>query len=160
MLLLARSGGCCYASTMGEIWVKTPCGRYEVSCLGRVRSLYKGGLRKVPRVLSPKRDRCGYLVVNLVDESARVRSRSVHRVVLEAFSGECGKGRIVRHLNGVRDDNRVDNLRWGTHAENSADRARHGTHGVRLSEEDARAILSSTEAFRGECIPSTENPKR
>jgi hypothetical protein len=55
--------------------------------------------------------------------------RKVHQMVLEAFTGprvgrECG-----RHMNGDPGDNRLCNLRWGTHKENSADKLRHGTDG-------------------------------
>lgn len=35
-------------------------------------------------------------------------------------------GAEIRHMNGNRTDNRVENLRWGTARENAADRAHHG----------------------------------
>jgi hypothetical protein len=43
----------------------------------------------------------------------------VHRLVLLAFMGPCPKGMgcrhvNVRHLNGVRNDNRIENLCWNT----------------------------------------------
>lgn len=51
----------------------------------------------------------------------------VHRLMLEAFVGPCPPGMECRHLNGVADDNRLENLCWGTHLENEMDRRRHGT---------------------------------
>lgn len=51
----------------------------------------------------------------------------VHSLVLETFVGERPKGQQCRHLNGKRDDNRLENLKWGTRQENQADRILHGT---------------------------------
>ncbi len=81
----------------------------------------------------------------------RIRKEiAVHHLVLLAFVGPCPEGQECRHGNGIRDDNRRDNLCWGTRLENVADRERHGTtsrgekHGrARLSEDDARAILAA-----------------
>lgn len=56
------------------------------------------------------------------------RRVGVHRMVLAAFVGPPPTpGHCCRHLNGVPDDNRVENLAWGTHAENAADKIAHGT---------------------------------
>jgi hypothetical protein len=52
----------------------------------------------------------------------------VNRVVALTFLGEPPfQGAIVRHLNGVPTDDRVENLAWGTHSENQMDRFTHGT---------------------------------
>lgn len=80
---------------------------YEVSSDGRVRRV--GGT-----VLRPWRLKTGYLQVKL---SRNVR-RSVHRLVCISFHGEDRAGRVVNHINGLRDDNRADNLEWCTHGEN------------------------------------------
>lgn len=50
----------------------------------------------------------------------------VHRAVLEAFVGPRPDGMISRQLNGNPQDNRVENLARGTHAENTADAHAHG----------------------------------
>jgi hypothetical protein len=55
------------------------------------------------------------------------KTHYIHRLVLEAFVGECPKGMECRHLNGNKADNRLDNLAWGTREENVADKFRHGT---------------------------------
>ncbi len=70
-----------------------------------------------------------------------------HRLVLTAFRGPCPEGMVTRHLNGVRTDNRLVNLAWGTPCENEADKVRHGTSRrgedvphAKLSEADVRAL--------------------
>lgn len=53
---------------------------------------------------------------------------AVHILVAEAFHGPRPPGMEVRHLNGVKLDNRAENLRWGTDSENMLDIVRHGNH--------------------------------
>lgn len=89
---------------------------YEVSDAGRVR---KGDL-----VLRPWTLRNGYEQVALWRGGKRQRF-TVHRLVALAFHGESELQ--VRHLNGIRSDNRAVNLRWGTISENAVDRVSHGT---------------------------------
>jgi hypothetical protein len=43
-------------------------------------------------------------------------------MVLFAFVGPCPEGMECCHENDVRDDNRIENLRWDTHANNLAQR--------------------------------------
>jgi hypothetical protein len=65
----------------------------------------------------------------LGDENPNTTQRDVHRLMCEAFHGPPpSDDAVVRHLNGIRTDNRPENLRWGTPAENTADMLRHGTH--------------------------------
>lgn len=42
----------------------------------------------------------------------------IHQIVLEAFCGPCPDGMEVLHGNGIRTDNRLSNLRYGTRSEN------------------------------------------
>jgi hypothetical protein len=108
---------------------------YEVSDQGRVRSLLWRGrqplrqprLRKLRRVPRPRGGIGNYLSVNLcVDRSKYIRF--VHVLVLEAFVGPRPPRAQTRHKNGVPDDNRVENLQWGTPRENVDDALRHGTY--------------------------------
>lgn len=50
----------------------------------------------------------------------------VHTLVLLAFVGPRPEGMECCHRNGVRTDNRLENLYWGTSRENKRDRDRHG----------------------------------
>ena len=59
--------------------------------------------------------------------SGREELNLLHRLVLENFVGPCPDGMECCHNDGNPDNNRLDNLRWGTPSENSRDKIRHGT---------------------------------
>ena len=55
------------------------------------------------------------------------RYTKMHTLVLEAFVGPRPPNMECRHLDGVRTNNRLDNLKWGTDQENADDRKLHGS---------------------------------
>lgn len=71
-------------------------------------------------------DKDGYLIIDLW--KTKVFCKKIHRLLLETFVGPCPEGMECRHLNGDRQDNRLENLKWGTHAENVRDTVRQGNH--------------------------------
>lgn len=83
----------------------------------------------VMRPLKSLACRTGYLRIRATVDGKQIK-RLAHRVVLEAFVGPCPDGMEARHLNGIRTDNRVENLCWGTRKQNMRDRDRHGTTAV------------------------------
>lgn len=110
-----------------EVWKDIPGfeGAYQVSDLGRVRSLDRSysqrnrwGLatngRRKGKVLSPARGTNGYISYQL---GSGVR-RLAHRLVATAFLGPPSPGEEVNHRNGIRDDNRLENLEWVTRGDN------------------------------------------
>lgn len=112
---------------MIEIW-KGVAGledRYEVSTLGRVRSLPKEtkfGIRTKKYkgcILKLCYDSHGYLRVTLNLGHNKKRGFAVHRLVAYAFLPEIEGKTVVNHKNGIRDDNRVQNLEWCTTSENN-----------------------------------------
>lgn len=119
-------------------------GLYEVSDLGRVRSLDRLdrlGRRRAGILLRPGIASNGYPTVAL-----QGRTHCVHALVLTAFSGPA-EGRVCRHLDGDRRNSTLPNLAWGSAAENRADADRHGTsvrgeayRNAKLTNETARAI--------------------
>lgn len=101
-------------------WVPGQEGRYEVSSKGRVRShLSKEGIK----VLRPGLASNGYLTVCF--HTPKRRSFPVQHLVAAAFLGPRQPGMHVMHRDGVRTNNHVDNLRYGTVSENMADILRH-----------------------------------
>lgn len=128
---------------------------YEVSSLGNVRAIFVGGKhghRKPFRILSPYRKPNGYVFVHLKPPPGRKgHSRYVHRIMLESFVGRCPEHKETRHLNGVRHDNRIENLAWGTRKQNDQDKDAHGTrpvgsshHCSKLTEDAVRRIRESS----------------
>jgi hypothetical protein len=99
-------------------------GLYEVSSFGRIRSSARQGTPG--KTLIGVINRVGYVVVALWKEN-RQSTRTVHRLVLEAFAGPCPEGHECRHLDGSRTNNKLANLTWGTSRENSQDAYTHGT---------------------------------
>jgi transposase len=96
---------------------------YAVGTDGKVLS-QKSGREWRPVAVVP---RDGYLFVNIW-EKGRSRTRGIHRLMLEAFVGVPPEpGMECRHLDGVRSNNVLINLAWGTQQDNADDRLRHGT---------------------------------
>jgi len=102
-----------------ETWLPASDDQYEVSNLGRARSIRTG------RMLKPWTIGKGYLAVEFWRDGVRQRAY-LHQEVAKAFLG-AADGLEVRHLNGDPQDNRVENLAWGTRQENALDMVRHGT---------------------------------
>ncbi len=80
-----------------------------------------------PKMLTQSRHyRRPYLRV-CVRVNGKTKTPWVHDLVLLAFSGPMPLGQEARHLDGNPQNNRKDNLTWGTPTENAADKERHGT---------------------------------
>lgn len=112
-------------------------GRYEASSRGRIRSVWyrhrgRDYVRKRPRVLKLK-EHFGYKVVTLTVDHRSI-CITVNRLVAIAFHGEPESDSLqAAHRNGVRCDNRPDNLVWATPAENTRQKVVHGMHHDRPS---------------------------
>jgi hypothetical protein len=118
---------------MQEIWKAIPEyeGLYEISNLGRVKSLERYRIICNRKYLYPEKmlkqtDRGnGYLCVGLV-KHGKTKLMSVHRLMLIAFVGD-NPDMFACHNNGIKNDNRLENLRWDTPKNNTFDRVKHGT---------------------------------
>jgi len=96
-----------------EIWHKceVPYTRYEVSNLGRVRNARTG------LVLRPRKHNWGYQQVALFYKGQR-KDCYIHDLVATAFVEGWREGLEVNHKNGVKTDNRAENLEWVSSSEN------------------------------------------
>ena len=87
-------------------------GLYEVSDLGRVRSLVDNHGRKRERVLKLSRNKGGYLYIEL-SKNGKGKKHKVHRLVAFAFvEGYNLFKNQVNHINEDKHDNRAINLEW------------------------------------------------
>jgi len=119
--------------------------RYFVSSTGEVFSQCVHGLRKLKPWLAVKH---GYPMIATVIGSER-KKRTVHRMMMEAFHGASELN--VNHKNGIRSDNRIENLEYCTQKENS----RHAVDvlGKGLGETHSQAKLTEqdVEGIRAAC---------
>jgi hypothetical protein len=102
-----------------EIWKDIPGyeGMYQVSDQGRVKSLPRYYRRK-ELILRPGFNQIGHQIVSLFKNNVR-KGYGIHSLMLLAFVGPPPEeGMVGMHLNDIPDDNRLENLRWGTTSEN------------------------------------------
>ena len=90
---------------------EVPYTRYEVSNLGRVRNAHTG------QIIKPYKQNRGYRLVKLSYKGFQ-KDFLIHRLVATAFVPGWRKGLEVNHKNGIKTDNRAENLEWVTHIEN------------------------------------------
>lgn len=105
---------------------------YEVSNLGRVRSVdrynhftgrnqsgyYETTQFIKGRFLKPKKDRGGYLYVNLA-YNGKYKSVKIHRLVALAFINNPNNLPVVNHIDENKTNNKVSNLEWVTIKDNN-----------------------------------------
>ena len=100
-------------------------GIYEVSDLGRVKSLKYGK----EKILKPQKTIGGYLHVDLCKDG-KCKSITVHRLVAEAFIPNQNNLETVNHKDEDKTNNIVSNLEWMSLKDN----INYGTHNKRASE--------------------------
>lgn len=134
-----------------EEWKAVPdfTGLYEVSDQGRVRSVRLNRRTRPGLILKPRPSNQGYLRVRLYRPGGFRGDFLIHRLVATAFIGAPAPDLVVNHKNGIRVDNRAENLEWVTRSENQLHATRvlghHGTFGEihpqsKLTESEVKEI--------------------
>lgn len=109
---------------MEEIWkdIKGYEGKYQVSNLGRVKSLkrykrYGNTIKLYEDIILKQGKVYNYSIVNLC-KNKTIKNFRVHRLVAQAFIPNPQNKQQVNHIDGNRQNNNVKNLEWCTSKEN------------------------------------------
>ncbi len=98
---------------------------YSISKDGKVIS-YK---RNKPRIIGNYKNTRGYEYVILFRDGKKPKQMLISRLVMITHGQKQPKDKpLIRHINGNKLDNRLENLAWCDTAENMADRKIHGTN--------------------------------
>jgi hypothetical protein len=135
-------------------------GKYEVSNMGRIKSLsyLRTGKVKLLTILSTKN---GYSFTSLTKNNV-TRHYLIHRIVYEAFYGRIpkfiastkGDKRMeVNHINEIKSDNRLENLELITCTQNN----NHGLHKQRIAKSNSKKVYQYT--IDGKFVKEWESTK-
>lgn len=153
---------------MEEIWkdVVGHEGEYQVSNMGRIKSIARNIRRRDgknfpvrERILVGSHDSKGYVQVELRKDGER-NIRVIHRIVADAFIPKQEGKTQINHIDGDKDNNRVDNLEWVTCQENIGHAwenglnhplrgENHGNH--KLTDENVRFIRKNYDPQKPGC---------
>ena len=130
-------------------------GEYEVSNLGRVRSM-KRYYGMVGRIMPQTIQRTGYYAVTF-HMNNKAYCRKVHRLVIEAFTPNPDNLPCINHIDGNKLNNHVSNLEWCTYQANMQHAVRTGlTHPHRWTDDERKQI---SERNKGQRVSDEQRAK-
>lgn len=125
---------------INEIWKPINGFPYSISNLGRVKKHFSTGRTKLK---TASINGAGYYLVALYRNAER-SNFNIHRLIAESFVPNPENKPCVNHKNGVKTDNRIDNLEWCSFSDNTQHGMRTGLMpyrcNARLTEDDVKYI--------------------
>jgi hypothetical protein len=106
---------------------------YFVNEQGDIFSTKRGGIKKLKAGTTN-----GYLQVSICNNN--IKRIYVHRLVAETFIPNPQNKLEVNHKNGIKSDNRIENLEWATKNENMSHAVSMGLYRSKLTEEQVIEI--------------------
>lgn len=119
-------------------------GLYKVSDDGRVRTLQDSHRKSKNEEIAQTLRGYGYQYVNLYSKSRKAQF-PVHRLVAMAFIPNPENKREVNHKNGIKTDNKVENLEWVTRKENEEHSRRMGFHDAEVRQRSKMVLAIDNE---------------
>lgn len=96
--------------------------------------------------MKPTKHCTGYHIIGLIKNKKQTIYR-YHRIVAMAFCEMKDGCNIVNHKNGIKTDNRSDNLEWTTVSGNTLHSFKNGFQEVRRGEKSNLAILTKDQVL-------------
>jgi len=118
--------------------------RYEISNLGNIR--------RGSRILKAGLDTYGYNQINLYKDGKRF-TKKIYRLVLETFNPNINNRPQIDHINRIRTDDRLENLRWVTASENVRNSKNFTEEmlGISWNKKNSKYIIRLSIDGQGEC---------
>lgn len=134
---------------MIEIWkdIEGFEGLYQIGSCGNVKSVRNNIILKL------NKNRCGYLLVKLC-KNGKKNYFTVHRLVAKAFIPNPDSKPHIDHIDTVKTNNHVDNLRWVTPSENMMNEK---TYSKILKEREKQKMPVSCFTMGGEYVKTYES---
>ncbi len=139
----------------GEIWIdiKDWEGKYQISNLGRVKSLPKFGINPYGAITKLKDttirkqvfDKKGYLMVKFSNGAKFFKNKKIHRLLAEAFIPNPNNLPQINHKNGIKHYNTIENLEWTNNSGNQKHAFKLGLNKPHIGENNFKSKLKNND---------------